>query len=62
MSTDVDKDNSFTFGNVRVIVKGDKVILMSIEIEEAQSFDFGDLSSIEGEANDVAAVDVDDYL
>ena len=35
---------------------------MSIEIEEAQSFDFDDLSSIEGEANDAAAVDVDDYL
>jgi hypothetical protein len=45
------------------IVKGDKVVLMSIEIEEAQSFDFDDMSSVEGDANnDVTAVDVDDYL
>jgi hypothetical protein len=44
-------------------VKGDKVVLMSFEIEEAQSFDFDDMSSVEGDANnDVTAVDVDDYL
>ena len=36
---------------------------MSIEIEEEQSFDFDDMSSIEGEANnDVTAVEADDYL
>ena len=105
MSTDVDEDNSFTFGNVSgidgspagenstpvnvsfnrsnkflnqlqkraprlgdlprtpSIVKGDKVVLMSIEIEEDQSFDFDDMSSVEGDANnDVTAVEVDDYL
>ncbi|CBY21991.1 unnamed protein product [Oikopleura dioica] len=91
MSTDVDEDNSFTFGDVSgiaesltgtnctpcnkraprlrdlprtpSIVKGDKVVLMSIEIEEEQSFDFDDMSSIEGEANnDVTAVEADDYL
>ena len=43
-------------------MKGDKVVLMSIEIEEAQSFDFDDMSSVEGDANNVTAVDVDDYL
>ena len=45
------------------IVKGDKVVLMSMEIEEEQSFDFGDASYIEGEANnDATAVEADDYL
>ena len=36
---------------------------MSMEIEEEQSFDFGEESSIEGEANNHAtAVEADDYL